>query len=165
MKNKHIVSIILLTLVVVFFVVYRFDFKIEKNCTLDQGCLSKGIICDQKGNRKGDQPICVERDLATGKLYPKPICMCLNPMNKYQYSDKQISKVGRIILFGNEPFTQLGLEVEGDQTYCLTGPLKKELWEKYQHETIIIEGKFTEEFCSGTKDDLGSIEVSSFKIR
>ena len=50
-----------------------------------------------------------------------------------------IEKVGRVRVVGNEPFTNLVLEVEGDKTYCLIGPKFDELW-NLQGKDIIVKG-------------------------
>ncbi len=80
-------------------------------------------------------------------------------------SNNTVTKIGRIYLFGTGELPQLGLEVDNDQKYCLSGPLIKELQEKYQNQTLILEGKFTKELCTGREDGEGTIKVSSYKIK
>ncbi len=74
-----------------------------------------------------------------------------------------ITKTGRVYVFGNEPFTKLGLEIEGEKTYCLIGPLEDELW-NLQNTTLTIEGNIVEEyFCRSEGKTINVISYSPIK--
>lgn len=51
-----------------------------------------------------------------------------------------VEKTGEIYRFGNDPWVNIGLEVEGEQTYCLVGPLENELTNNYQGKTAAVSG-------------------------
>lgn len=53
--------------------------------------------------------------------------------------EKRITKTGRVYIFGNEPFSEVGLGVDGERTYCLIGSLRKKLWD-IQSSVVTIEG-------------------------
>ncbi len=83
-----------------------------------------------------------------------------------QQYEKQstITKTGRIYVFGNEPFVELGLEVEGEKTYCLIGPLKDELWD-FQNSIVTVEGNIIEEYFCRSLPEGKTINVISYKIK
>jgi len=75
-----------------------------------------------------------------------------------------IKKTGKVYIFGNEPFTYLGLRVEGEQTYCLFGNLNEELRDNYQNKVLTIEGRIVEGFCPSGNNDGIIIKVTSYSI-
>ncbi len=73
-----------------------------------------------------------------------------------------ITKTGEVYVFGNEPFTELGLKVEDEKTYCLIGPLKDELW-SFQNTILMVEGNIIEEYSCGLEGK--TINVTSYEIK
>jgi len=80
-------------------------------------------------------------------------------MEVEQGKQTMIEKTGRIYVFGNEPFTNIGLEVEGEQTYCLVGPLENELINNYQGKTSTVKGIIVSGFCSSGGKTIKVISV------
>lgn len=72
-----------------------------------------------------------------------------------------VSKTGKIAILGNEPFTYVGLRVEGEQTYCLVGPLENELISHYQGAVATVEGIVVEGFCPNGQTNGKTIKVIS----
>ena len=86
--------------------------------------------------------------------------------NKFTIKEKldkkiTIEKVGRVYVVGNELFTNLALEAEGDKTYCLIGSKFDELW-NLQGKDVIVKGNIDKEYgCFIGK----TISVTSFIIK
>ena len=70
-----------------------------------------------------------------------------------------IDVVGRIYIVGNEPFTEVAIEVENGKTYIIVGEVADSL-RKMQGEIVEIKGKLKGE-TSYTKQ---SIYVVEYKI-
>ena len=51
---------------------------------------------------------------------------------------------GKILVKGNEPFTQLFLVTNQQSHYLITGSLKNKLWEDFQGKTVRLKGDMKE---------------------
>ena len=79
-----------------------------------------------------------------------------------------VEKTGRIYRFGSDPWVNIGLEVEGEQTYCLVGPLENDLINNYQDKTATVRGVIvqnnTENVNAGfCPPEFKTIKVTSIK--
>jgi len=73
--------------------------------------------------------------------------------------EEEIQVTGRIYVMGNEPFTQLGIELDNGKVYALLGEHDQEL-RGLQGKRLTVKGKV------GGKTNRGAeaIQVSAFKI-
>ena len=73
--------------------------------------------------------------------------------------EEEIQVTGRIYVMGNEPFTQLGIELDNGKVYALVGEHDQEL-RGLQGKRLTVKGKV------GGKTNRGAeaIQVSAFKI-
>jgi len=72
---------------------------------------------------------------------------------------EEIQVVGRVYVMGNEPFTQVAIELEEGKVFALTGEYDKEL-RGFQNKRLIVRG-----WLSGkTPRGVEAIEVRSFQV-
>lgn len=69
-----------------------------------------------------------------------------------------VTKTGKVYVFGNEPFTELGLEVEGEKSYCISGILKDQLHLK--NNILTVEGNIDNKYLCPSGGE--TINVTSY---
>ena len=72
---------------------------------------------------------------------------------------EEIQVTGRIYVMGNEPFTQVAMELDGGKVYALVGEHKKKL-RSLQGKRLTIKGTLGGQTTRGVE----AIEVKSFKV-
>ncbi len=73
--------------------------------------------------------------------------------------EEEIEVTGRIYVMGNEPFTQLGIELDNGKVYVLVGEHDREL-RSLQGKRLTIKGRLTGKASRGAE----AMKVSSFKV-
>ena len=73
--------------------------------------------------------------------------------------EEEIQVTGRIYVMGNEPFTQLGIELDNGKVYALVGEHDKEL-RGLQGKRLTVKGKLGGKTTRGVE----AIKVTSFKV-
>ena len=71
----------------------------------------------------------------------------------------EIQVTGKIYVMGNEPFTQVGIELDNGKVYALLGKHDKEL-RGLQGKRLTIKGKLSGKTTRGAE----AIEVKSFQV-
>jgi len=72
---------------------------------------------------------------------------------------EEIQVTGRIYVMGNEPFTQVAIQLDSGKIYALIGEHDKEL-RILQGKRVTVKGKLSGETPRGAED----IEVKSFQV-
>jgi len=72
---------------------------------------------------------------------------------------EEIQVTGRIYVMGNEPFTQVAMELDGGKVYALVGEHEKKL-RSLQGKRLTIKGTLGGQTTRGVE----AIEVKSFKV-
>ena len=73
--------------------------------------------------------------------------------------EEEIQVTGRIYVMGNEPFTQVALQLDDGKVYALNGGYDKDL-RALQGRSLTIKGKLSGETPRGAE----AIEVKSFQV-
>jgi hypothetical protein len=71
----------------------------------------------------------------------------------------EIQVTGRIYVMGNEPFTQVAIQLENGKVYALTGEYDKEL-RSLQGKRVTVKGRLSGKTPRGAE----AIEVKSFQL-
>jgi hypothetical protein len=71
----------------------------------------------------------------------------------------EIQVTGRIYVMGNEPFTQVAIQLDDGKVYALTGEYDKEL-RGLQGKRVTVKGKLSGKTPRGAE----AIEVKSFRV-
>jgi len=72
---------------------------------------------------------------------------------------EEIQVTGKIYVMGNEPFTQVGIQLDDGKVYALTGEYDKQL-RRLQGKRLSVVGKLGEKTPRGAE----AIEVKSFQV-
>jgi hypothetical protein len=72
--------------------------------------------------------------------------------------EKEIQVTGRIYVMGNEPFTQMGIELDNGKVYALVGEHDREL-RGLQGKRLTVKGRCTGKTIRGAE----ALQVSSFQ--
>lgn len=73
-----VVVIVIISSAAVFYFIKK-EFNYPPKTKISDCCKGENIVC----NTLDDQPTCMEINVATGKKYPEPKCVCLNPNKEY----------------------------------------------------------------------------------
>jgi hypothetical protein len=73
--------------------------------------------------------------------------------------EEEVQVTGRIYVMGNEPFTQVAIQLDDGKVYALTGEYDKDL-RALQGKRLTIKGKLSGKTPRGAE----AIEVKSFQV-
>lgn len=73
--------------------------------------------------------------------------------------EEEIQMTGRVYVMGNEPFTQVAIQLDNGKVYALVGEYDKEL-RALQGKRLSVKGKWSEKTPRGAE----AIEVKSFQV-